>query len=85
MKLDYEKIIKQAEKLSIFPACIIKRKLNYRKSNDKKCCGKCANKTKVNYKDREAIQCKIIGEYNNINHDVELNYICLKYKYGGMQ
>jgi hypothetical protein len=84
LKLDYDKIIKQADKLKISSASIIKRKLNYRKSLNTKCCGKCENKKKVNYKDREAIQCKIIGEYNNINHDVELNYICLNYKYGGI-
>jgi hypothetical protein len=76
MKIDYDKILKQADKLKILPATIIKRKIKYRKSNTINNCNRCKNNNYIQYKNRDVLQCSIIGESDNISYDIEDDFIC---------
>lgn len=80
MKINYEKLQKEAIQCKLSVYYLIKKKLNYRVSkNNNKFCGNCMNIKKIFIK-KNCIQCSVIGESIDPYSDIEMNYICNNYR-----
>ena len=78
MKLDYKKIKEESENKRINYYLVIKRKINYRKCNQKEMdCRFCEN---VRYSEGKRKHCIIIGIAYDKNSEVDHFHICTNYK-----
>jgi hypothetical protein len=79
MKIDYNKIFKEAAKMGISPYTLIKHKINYRKAKkNENTCKVCAFLNYLEYKDsiKNILNCKIIGESIDKSAQIENDYTC---------
>jgi len=82
MKIDYEKIRKEAELICISPYTLIKRKLHYRiKTQSKKICSECEHVHLTQL--FKGYRCSEIGESKDPNSEINPNGTCINFKKGG--
>lgn len=65
-------------RVSVYEAA--KMVYQYEKATGIEKCSNCKNSTKVQYRDRTALQCDIIGICGNTDADISSGFKCAEYK-----